>query len=61
MKNRQYLTEDIGQIQRYFPGAQAVTLRTPFDLSPPHRRIIGDVFRAKRPIKHWGESLRWTS
>lgn len=42
---RQYLTEDIAQIQRYFPGARAVTLRTPFDITPKPPRIIRDVFR----------------
>ena len=29
-----YLTEDLAQILRYFPGAQAVTFDTPFDLTP---------------------------
>lgn len=32
---RTYLEEDILQIQRYFPGARPVALRTPFDLSEP--------------------------
>ena len=33
MKTRQYLHEDLAQIQRYFPGARRVALRTPFDLT----------------------------
>lgn len=28
-----YLTEDLAQILRYFPGAQPVTLDTPFELT----------------------------
>lgn len=28
-----YLTEDLAQILRYFPGARPVTLDTPFDLT----------------------------
>ncbi len=38
MNHRQYLTEDMLQIQRYFPGAKPVALRTPFDLTPPPKR-----------------------
>ncbi|QQS18053.1 hypothetical protein IPL68_05410 [Candidatus Saccharibacteria bacterium] len=33
MKTRQYLHEDLAQIRRYFPGARAVTLKTPFDVT----------------------------
>jgi hypothetical protein len=36
---RAYLEEDLGLIQKYFPGAQAVTLRTPFDLTTQPRRL----------------------
>jgi len=28
-----YLTEDLAQILRYFPGAQPIALDTPFDLT----------------------------
>lgn len=28
-----YLTEDLSQIQRYFPGAEPVALITPFDIT----------------------------
>jgi hypothetical protein len=31
--NRAYLEEDVELIRKYFPGAQAVALRTPFDLT----------------------------
>jgi hypothetical protein len=34
-----YLEEDLELIQRYFPGAKAVALRTPFDLTPRSRRL----------------------
>ncbi|MGB4800146.1 MAG: hypothetical protein WBP03_01350 [Candidatus Saccharimonadales bacterium] len=60
MKRRQYLHEDLAQIQRYFPGARPVSLRTPFDLTPPRQRLIVDVFRAEQPVKHWTGGLRWT-
>lgn len=30
---RNYLVEDLAQIQRYFPSAQPVAIETPFDLS----------------------------
>lgn len=30
---RTYLEEDVRLIQKYFPGARTVTLRTPFDLT----------------------------
>ena len=32
---RAHLEEDVQLIQRYFPGAKVVALRTPFDLSSP--------------------------
>ena len=35
---QQYLTEDLAQIQRYFPGAKPVALRTPFDLTKRPKR-----------------------
>jgi hypothetical protein len=57
---RQYLTEDLAQIQRYFPGAKPVALRTPFDITPKPRRIIRDAFRATQTETHWGGLLRWT-
>jgi hypothetical protein len=71
-KTRQYLHEDLAQIQRYFPGATPVALRTPFDLTPPRRRTrtIADMFRTEASLrrfpilgkgqKHWGGGLRWT-
>lgn len=60
MKNRQYLHEDLEQIRRYFPGAEPVAMRTPFDLTPRRRRVMADMFRPERPLKHWGGKLRWT-
>ncbi|MBP9761652.1 hypothetical protein KBD11_01135 [Candidatus Saccharibacteria bacterium] len=61
MNNRQYLVEDIDQIHRYFPGAEPIALHTPFDLTPPGRQIITDIFRAESPNGHrWKGGLRWT-
>ncbi len=61
MNRRHYLTEDLAQIQRYFPGAQPVSLRTPFDLTPKPRRIIVDMFRDEPAVaRAWRGKLRWT-
>jgi len=35
MKRRVYLEEDLDLIRKYFPGAKAVALHTPFDLTVP--------------------------
>jgi hypothetical protein len=57
---QQYLTEDLAQIQRYFPGAKPVALRTPFDLTPKPRRIMVDMFRGEPLTAHgWKGKLRW--
>ncbi len=45
-----YLEEDLAQIQRYFPGATAVALRTPFDLHDRPRRQRG-VQASRRTIR----------
>ncbi len=62
MKRRQYLTEDVEQIRRYFPGARTVSLRTPFDLTPKASRAAVDVFRAEElDIQSWQEGVfGWT-
>ena len=39
LSRQQYLTEDLAQIQRYFPGAKPVALRTPFDLTKQPRKL----------------------
>lgn len=36
---RVWLEEDLELIQKYFPGAKTVALRTPFDLTPRGRRL----------------------
>lgn len=59
LSHQQYLTEDLAQIQRYFPGAKPVALRTPFDLTPPRRRIIRDMFRTEHAETRWSGVLRW--
>ena len=58
--SRHYLTEDIEQIKRYFPGARAVALHTPFDITPKPRHVIVDTFRAE-PTADWQGRLRWMS
>ena len=55
-----YLTEDIEQIKRYFPGAKAVALHTPFDLTERPRRISADSFRPDMADPDWpGGALQW--
>lgn len=60
---RHYLTEDVEQIQRYFPGAQAVVIRTPFDITPKQKRIITDLFCTDETTNDsWqGRELQWTN
>lgn len=58
--SRHYLTEDIAQIKRYFPGAHTVALRTPFDITPKPRRVIRDVFRqAQAADQQDEEAIVW--
>jgi hypothetical protein len=40
---REYLTEDLRLIQKYFPGARTVAMRTPFDLTPKPRPVAPDI------------------
>ena len=57
---RRYLTEDVEQIKRYFPGARAVALHTPFDISPKPRRLAIDTFKAEQEsATSWQGTLRW--
>lgn len=37
--SQQYLTEDLAQILRYFPGAEPIALTTPFDSSIEPREL----------------------
>lgn len=56
-----YLTEDIEQIKRYFPGAKAVALHTPFDLTERPGRTAPDTFRPDLADPDWpGGALQWT-
>ncbi len=57
---RPHLSEDIRQIQKYFPGAQTVSLHTPFDLTNkprPHQTSPIDTFRDDEPETHWYSDL----
>ncbi len=62
---RAYLEEDLNLIQKYFPGAQAVAVRTPFDLDVRPRRMLSrqllDSFRDdQEPGQGLGEVV-WTN
>lgn len=58
----QYLEEDLQLIQRYFPGARAVKLRTPFDLTE-----FGDPWRLRSDdcdelcAVRWYGGVQWES
>jgi hypothetical protein len=59
---RTYLEEDLELIQKYFPGAKTVTLRTPFDLT----RRTGCLPRLAAADKDtgnrsWARDILWTN
>lgn len=58
---RTHLEEDLSLIEKYFPGARAVTMHTPFDLTEPKERqaMQADTFRAQ-PQTRWYGDLLWT-
>ncbi|HSX16153.1 MAG TPA: hypothetical protein VLF40_05150 [Candidatus Saccharimonadales bacterium] len=61
---RTYLEEDIELIQKYFPGAKAVTVRTPFDLTRGKAvrlpRLAPDSYRAgDNPRGGWKGGILW--
>lgn len=58
---RAYLEEDLGLIRKYFPGAQAVALHTPFDLRDaidPWQAQVNN-FRADEIEEEWYGGLLW--
>lgn len=61
--NRVYLEEDLQLIQKYFPGAKAVTLHTPFELTERERRprLAPDTFRDTDRPTNWLKDALWTS
>ncbi|HSX07185.1 MAG TPA: hypothetical protein VLG92_05705 [Candidatus Saccharimonadia bacterium] len=62
---RTYLEEDLGLIQKYFPGSKAVALRTPFDLTqrptPLDRTTIDGFQNAKTGHRPWQGGVLWMS
>jgi hypothetical protein len=63
---RIHLEEDLEQIQKYFPGAKAVALRTPFDFSTSSRDrksqggILADTFHDNSPRSRWMGDTSWS-
>lgn len=58
---RHYLEEDLQMIQRYFPGAKTVNLRTPFDIrvfNNPRIAAEPDAYRAPKRGR-WLGSVAW--
>jgi hypothetical protein len=57
---RAYLEEDVRLIQKYFPGARTVALRTPFDLTdrPAQPRSAPSVLR-DAPRRQWLGETAW--
>lgn len=70
---RAYLEEDLELIRKYFPGANATTVRTPFDLTQRGQRLprlATDSFRATGGNPHareacqgqgWAGGAAWTN
>jgi hypothetical protein len=58
---RAYLEEDLRLIHKYFPGAQPVALRTPFDIRVSGGQRPGLQPDAQRPTKRdrWFGDLVW--
>jgi hypothetical protein len=59
---RTYLEEDLQLIRKYFPGARAVSVRTPFDLTARGRRQAAfphQAFRDDEPGGHPHGGLLW--
>lgn len=56
-----YLEEDLALIRKFFPGAKAVTLRTPFDLTvapkDPWKLRIDDI---DKELPQYGDPV-WKS
>ena len=57
---RTYLEEDLQLIKRHFPGAKPVALRTPFNLTPPSKRLLPltEEFH-DRPRRGWKGGVLW--
>ncbi len=62
---RAYLEEDLGLIQKYFPGAKTVALRTPFDLTQrpvrPAQTSIDSFQRVGSSHESWRGGVLWMS
>lgn len=63
---RFHLEEDLELIQKYFPGAKAVTVRTPFGRMHTRNhvpRLEVDSFHetASNPHEGWTRGILWTS
>ncbi len=59
---RTYLEEDIELIQKYFPGARTVNLRTPFDLTRAGGPARPSTFRElNESALDWNGAALWTS
>lgn len=60
---RAYLEEDLGLIQKYFPGAKTVALRTPFDLTqrpaPIDRTIVDSFQNTQARDRSWHGDVLW--
>lgn len=62
---RTYLEEDLDLIQKYFPGARTVQLRTPFDLTRTGQhmpRLDPSSFQdSGTPHDGWSRGAAWTN
>lgn len=62
---RTYLEEDLDLIRKYFPGAKAVSVRTPFDLTRSVRRLPrldpASFHDTDGPRSGWRGGVLWMS
>ncbi len=62
---RTYLEEDLDLIRKYFPGAKAVTLRTPFDLTHTPRHLpqlaTNSLHTTGSANTSWMRDILWTN
>jgi hypothetical protein len=56
---RAYLEEDLSLIQKYFPGARSVRLRTPFDITDKPARLPRLPFSSFRDAASSSEEAAW--
>ena len=56
--SRSFLTEDLAQIQRYFPGAKPIALKVPFEFTEKPRKVSLSSLDTTENLEYlYGEGL----